>query len=264
METPGELSFISALLPLAIVVFIIAFGVVLLNLNFHKNLIRQKVKQEETKTRYQQELLKSSIHIQEEERKRIARDLHDEMGAVLSLARMYLAQLQDETKGVAQGEAVQKIQNLVENSISSIRRISHELMPPELETFGLARVLESLASQASQNTSVTIHFHEPDHMPRMPWHMEVGLYRVVMELISNTLKHAGATEINIALAFEANALRLSYSDDGKGLNFGGMETPSGLGLKNMEARVTTLGGTFSLKNGEVCGVQASVFLPNVF
>ena len=98
METTGQINITAALLPMICVIFIIATGVVLLNSLFQKKLYRQKLLQEELINRHQEELLKSSIQIQEEERKRIASDLHDELGAVLSITRMHLFALEEKCK----------------------------------------------------------------------------------------------------------------------------------------------------------------------
>ena len=149
METTHELNFLTALLPLVGVMCIIAVGVVFLNLNFHKNLYRQKLEQQELRNRHHQELLKSSIAVQETERKRIAQDLHDELGASLSIARMHLVQLEKQSQDHPTQEMLRQLKVITDSTLASIRRISHELMPPLLETFGLVRTLESVVDQAN-------------------------------------------------------------------------------------------------------------------
>jgi signal transduction histidine kinase len=255
METPQELSFLAALLPLAIVIFFITLGVVVLNQHFHKNLIRQKLEQEEIKNRHQQELLKSSIQIQEEERKRMARDLHDEMGAVLSIARMHILQLARSHAIHYAGqslETIQTIQDLIESSLASVRRISHELMPPQLENFGLIKVLESLTAASKEKTETSIRLEVTDSFPRLPWRVELGLYRIITELITNSLKHASATAIHIHLESNQNKIVLIYQDNGKGLP---EPILYGLGHKSIEARATSMGGIleiFNLVSGGMC------------
>jgi signal transduction histidine kinase len=248
METPEEISVLSILLPLAGIVFIIAVGVVLLNQQFQKNLFRQQLGQEELKNVHQRELLSSSIRMQEEERKRIAQDLHDELGATLSIARMHLLQLQTK-HAEASPESIAafgNIRGLIENALSGMRRISHQLMPPQLETFGLVNALEAVARQVNETGGMQITITAAQNLPECGWLVKVGLYRINMELLNNTIRHAGADRVTIDISFEAGLVVSSYSDNGKGLpvDFAG----KGLGTKGIEGRAASLGGSLELGN----------------
>jgi signal transduction histidine kinase len=257
--TPHELSVLSILLPLAGIVFIIVIGVVLMNQHFRKNLFKQMLTQEELKILHQQALLESSIEVQERERKRVAQDLHDELGASLSIARMHLIQLEESDEESALRTPLRNIRNLTENALASMRRISHELMPPQLETFGLVRTLESVAAQTGATGKLEIRTHVRGHFPRLPWIVELGVYRMTMELINNTIKHAHANKIDIVLSLEGERFVLRYSDDGRGIV---EKTDShGLGLKNLEARTSSLKGSFTTENGPGVGFSATVTIP---
>lgn len=245
METTHELNFLTALLPLVGVMCIIAVGVVFLNLNFHKNLYRQKLEQQELRNRHHQELLKSSIAVQETERKRIAQDLHDELGASLSIARMHLVQLEKQSQDHPTQEMLRQLKVITDSTLASIRRISHELMPPLLETFGLVRTLESVVDQANISGGITITL-DADDIPRLSWPIELGVYRICMELIHNTLKHAHATTIDIIVRLSPVALLVQYQDNGVGIH--GLQESTGLGFKNLEARASSLGGVITFKN----------------
>ncbi len=240
MESTQELNFLTALLPLAGVVFIIASGVVLLNQHFRKNLMQQKLQQEETKNRHNQEMLRSSIETQEAERKRIAGDLHDELGAVLSIARMHLIQLEEQSSTDTGNlvPALQNIRALTESALASMRRISHELMPPQLEAFGITKTLEALADRINNTNGVHIDVTAGD-LPPISWSVQLGLYRICLELITNTIKHAKATQINIGIDVGPQGLILGYHDNGTGLNTGLI---AGLGTNNLQARVSALSG----------------------
>lgn len=240
METAEELNFIGMLLPAAVIVFIIALGVLFLHQHFRKNLIQQKLQQEELKTRHQQELLRTSFHSQELERKRIAADLHDEMGAVLSIARMHLIQLEEEGIAAAVVPGLRNVRNLTESALAALRRISHQLMPPQLELLGLVSTLRSIAASTNAANGVHVDLVADPNLPELPWVARLGLYRVCLELMNNTLKHSTATEITITLACEDSVLTFTYGDNGQGIP---EPMKPGLGLANLEARVNAIGGT---------------------
>ena len=238
METPESVEFLVTLLSFAGIVFIIAIGVVLLSQQFRKNLVQQKLEQEKLKNQHHHELLKSSIEAQELERKRIARDLHDELGAVLSISRMHLLKMEEQCE-VVNGLPLANVRTLTENAIASMRRISHELMPPLLESFGLAKTLESLSTNLNSNTGIQINF-VADELPPLTWPVQIGLYRICMELINNTIKHAQATKIDIEISISNAHLVLHYRDNGKGVGEG--HHVGGLGSHSIQARVSALSG----------------------
>lgn len=258
METPAPINLLSTLLPLIGVIFVIAVGVVVLNQHFRKNLYRQKLEQEETRSRHQQELLRSSILIQEQERKSIAQDIHDELGALLSISRMHLVQLEEKEQSTTIVPALQNIRSLTEKALSSMRRISHELMPPQLETFGLVKTLESVATHANKTGDIRMHIEASENFPELGWTLSLGLYRILMELINNTLKHANAGNICIELGFTGDTILCSYTDDGKGMPTGNLK--HGLGHKSMEGRASSLGGTIHIAKPDK-GFEALITLP---
>jgi signal transduction histidine kinase len=258
MEEIENLSFISALIPLAIVIFIIAVGVVLLTQQFRKNIYRQKLEQEELKNLHQNELLISMIQVQEKERKRIGQDLHDELGALLSIVRMHTIQLHEKVEAGDEHilPRLQNIKDLIDNSLVSIRRISHELMPPQLEEFGLLKTLEAICTQINKTGEINIDLFSADNIPDLEWPVKLGLYRINMELINNTIKHAAATNISIQFTHQQNCILCEYSDNGKGIQ--DAELGKGLGQKGVRARVLALGGTFEAKRPADGGYYALI------
>ncbi|MBL0911574.1 MAG: hypothetical protein IBJ09_04315 [Bacteroidia bacterium] len=261
METAEKINFLSALLPLALVIFIIAAGVVLLNQQFRKNLFRQKLAQEQLKSRYQRELLQSAIAAQEEERRRIARDLHDELGAILSITRMHLVQLEKTyaTDPANTGAALNNIRQLTEASLANMRRISRQLMPLHLEGQDLAEALETLAVQVNATGSVQLNLREITPLPALGWPLKLAMYRILMELLNNTLTHAQAGEIEIQLDAAAGFLHCLYTDNGTGLPPGTVS--GGLGHKNLEGRVSVLNGSLEMGNRPEGGFFARICIP---
>lgn len=263
METAAELNILSVIGFFLVIVFIIAVGVVLLNLQFQKNLFKQQLAKEELKNKHQLDLLQSSIAVQEGERKRIAENLHDELGAILSISRMRLVQFEKTVQQLEeeQQQTVADIRSYIETSIASMRRISHELIPPQLEQFGLVATLESVTQQLSKINNIACTFSSNLDATQLNWPAQIGLYRVLMELINNTIKHAQATEININLTSEKHELVCRYTDNGVGLptEF----TSTGLGFKNIEGRIKALEGKWAIVTGtDSSGFNATIQIPH--
>lgn len=244
MESAPELNFLTTLLPLAAIVFIITIGVVLLNQHFRKNLYRQMLEKEELKNKYQYDLLRSSIEVQEAERKRIAHDLHDEIGALLTTSRIYFNQL---SPGQAEEQLQQvsgKMNLLFDEMMANIRRISHDLRPVVLENLGLVEAIDSLQEKLTEAGMGFCFTHKISF--NMTKEAELNLYRIIQELIGNTLKHAKAQNIFIDMNMHGERFHLNYSDDGIG--FAPTKSKHGLGIKSIESRLNLLNGNIQVIN----------------
>lgn len=246
------------LLPLSVILFIIVLGVLILNQRFNRKLYGQKIAAEQLKLRHQQELLRTSIRVQEEERRLIARNLHDELGAVLSMTRMQVMQLERQTPETLHAP-LNKVREMTEIALASMRRISHELIPPQLEAFGLLKTLEAVAHQFDTLQEVEVKIEAPEELPRLPLAEELGLYRICMELINNTLKHANAQRIVISLSLKAGDYQIVYTDNGIGLP--PQQAGEGLGHKNIEARIHAMGGSVQIDNHPPSGMRAVMRIP---
>jgi signal transduction histidine kinase len=130
-------------------------------------------------------------------------------------------------------------------------------MPPQLVEFGLTKTLQALVTQLNETKKIACSFLPPDENIRLPKSVELGIYRVCMELVNNTLKHANATHIHIQLLHGEHSVLFAYSDNGKGLpeNYS-----QGHGFKNIEARINTLGGDLKFGNRDEGGFYASLRL----
>lgn len=254
MVPSEELGFLFKLLPLIGTLFVIALGVILLNQHFRKNLYQQKLEQEEIKNQHQQELLRSSIAAQELERQRIANDLHDELGAMLSMARMQILQFQKKENNTTN---TANLLELIETALASTRRICYQLMPPQIERYGLVASLRSLEANVNSTKETTASLNYPPDFPRFSNAIELGLYRIISELVNNTLKHARASTLTITLTADQE-ITCRYQDNGIGL----AHSPegSGLGLKSMRARVEALGGSFVISEQET-GFNCTIKIP---
>ncbi len=218
----------------------------------------------EVKFFHQQKLLKTSIETLDEERKRISQDLHDELGAVLSIARMHIVRVRDlYAKGMGNLEPnLLEVFKLTEAALATMRRISHELMPPTLNEFGLIKTIESTMQQINEAQKLKVMFETPDVSMRWPMTVELNLYRIFMELVNNTLKHSQAKQIEMVLRQDADTLLFTYQDDGSGIR---NQKTDGRGLSNIEMRVTTMGGTFRIDKNRSNGFYSIIHIPvNLF
>jgi signal transduction histidine kinase len=269
METIRNVNFINALLSMSVIIFIIGIGILFLNQHFQKNISIQKLKQEALKSKHLIELHRSGIQAQEEERKRIAQDLHDELGSVISIMRMHLVMLEQQAGTLPAGpeaealralpDELQNVRQLAETALASVRSISHQLMPPQLASFGLVETLLSVTGQINGAGGLKIGLCEVCPVGELSWIVQLTLYRIVMELINNTIRHAGATEVTIGIGRDGDGILCTYSDNGRGMPEG--SAGGGLGHKSIEGRVSALEGKLVLGNGAAGGFYALIRLP---
>jgi signal transduction histidine kinase len=260
VETSEQINLFSLLLPILAVIFIIAVSVIVLNSHFQKNLFKQKLVQEELLIKHQQDLLKSSIEVQEEERKRMAADLHDEMGATLSLIRMNIVTIEKNngTETDWQNQLL-ILKSLTETAMSSIRRISHDLMPPTLLHFGFIASLNQIADTVKHSNDIDVEINSSDNMPVLSWSINLGLYRISMELFNNTIKHAKANKVNISIHIDNQQLHFKYTDNGIGISKA--TEKNGLGQKSIEARVVAMNGIIKTGNNAPNGFYTHIEIP---
>ena len=218
------------LLALAIIAFFIVY---------QQRLLTQQDELRKLEKSHQQELLNASIVTQEKERERIAKDLHDSIGGSLSTTKLFVHHMQHEEK-----EAFQALKSetaeLLDETIQNIRNTTRNLLPVSLEQFGLVAAITDLAQRHQRYSPVGINFYHHGKR-RFKADHELAIYRIVQELINNTLKHASAKDIHIDLAFSSNHLKLNYRDDGVGFNLSDLVSNGvGIGLKSIQSRVAYL------------------------
>lgn len=257
METLENINFIKTLLPFIGVIFIIALGVALLTQQFRKNLYLQKLEQEKSESQHQIELMRSSIQAQEDERKRIARDLHDELGAVLSILRMHLIQFETQLDPSLHNKT-KNMRELTETAMSNMRRISHELMPPQLEMFGLVSSLDEVVRQINTTEKLKVTLTSNGNLNELKWDAKLGLYRICLELLNNGIKHAQASQIDLTIYLEGQTIICNYQDNGIGFK---ENQGKGIGLKSIEGRVKSLSGQFMLGNSVLSGFSLHISIP---
>ncbi|MEM8565574.1 MAG: tetratricopeptide repeat protein [Bacteroidota bacterium] len=232
----------------------------LLILEKDKNIAQQKV----------QEILKEQeIHAmnammegQEGERKRIAQDLHDRLGSMLSMVKIHFKSVEDnleelKTQNMNQYE---KANTLLDEACEEVRKIAHDMVSGVLTKFGLVAALQSLQESVNDTGQLTMQVldfgMEGD---RLDYQLEINVYRIIQELLSNVLKHAGAREMTIQLIRKGNNLHVQVEDDGVGFDVDD-RYDLGMGIKNIAARVDKLNGELQIDSGS-SGTIISIDFP---
>ena len=182
---------------------------------------------------------------EENERKRIAKDLHDSLGALLSTAKLQLKNLYNELTGDSTSGVVDETEAIIEHAAQEVRRISHDMMPDALVNLGLVAAVDDLANKLNENSTIKVSAYSFDiDESSLSDQNKVGIYRIVQELTQNVYKHAQASHMVIQLTQEDGHLRLEVEDDGVGFDPDQMNEVEGIGLKNIRSRVQYLNGTF--------------------
>lgn len=232
------------------------------------------IRQRENGIRHQQEeRLRLAYDIQEQVKKDIARDIHDEIGTRLATIKLYTTQL---TQQVGETPAILSLKNtvfqLINDTISDVRNLLRRLNPQTLERHGYVAAVEELFSRITASGVISAQFllsEVPiteatlsDTDNRLPADTEVMLYRITQELVSNSLKHANATRLDLHILWQPDLIVLIYQDNGQGFNYEQTQKKaSGLGMSNIESRVAILGGKISWQSQSGQGVQATIEVP---
>lgn len=206
-----------------------------------------------------------SIRTQELERHRFSKELHDGVGANLSVLNMYLASIGD-PKVPAEALKARSIA-LLKTSVASIRQLIHDMHPRSLSETGLVQTLTEMVALINEGGQLAVVLeteHVPLHLSEVE---EINLFRVMQELVQNAIKHAEASTVWLTLRYDAGVLTVSYKDDGRGFDTTRAELTryngSGNGLANIQQRVALLNGDFSLKSAQKQGTTVEISVPVV-
>lgn len=221
----------------------------------------------ELQEQHRRELMAATFRGQEEERRRLAQDLHDGIGTMLSVTKMSLNQLERQLNGDGLHPylQLQKTRSMLDDTMLNVRRISRELVPTTLDRFGLLPALEELVDRANDvelQVELNCLEFEPDSDPVL----NLMLYRITQELVNNAIRHARARHITIQLSCFESEVRLSVLDDGVGFDFDAImeNKQGGLGLRNIESRLSVVNGhvTFDVAPGRGSQIHVQVHLPD--
>lgn len=209
------------------------------------------------------------LNLRDEERRKLGRDLHDSAGQLLSMAKLNLS-LAGEHLGTIHPRAaayLKECSNLVDQALSEVRTISYLLHPPLLEELGLTGVLPWYISGFSERSRIKVTLDLPKEIGRLPKELELGLFRILQECLTNVHRHSNSQTASVSLSFANKQVRLKIEDQGKGMaarktESGAEGRTQGVGLSGIRERVTNLGGHMQIRSGE-WGTAVEVVFPSV-
>ncbi len=245
-----------------------AFFVILFVVFYQKRQLSQEKKLREIEKDYQRLLLDTALNSEETERRRIAQDLHDDIGTMLSLTKLSLNQLSKLTvdSGVKEDQMMRKSQSLLEETILHVRRITRDLVPTTLERFGLAAAIEEFISKLEADNHLKLSFHSnTEDAPRQSAKVELTIYRIMQELVNNSIKHAQCSQIEINLQINSTIIGLQVTDNGIGFDPEMIRESklAGLGLLGIESRLAIVDGTIAYEKPAMGGCMAYAQIPVV-
>ena len=253
------------LLPLLLLtptLLLLVLGLVWFVVRYQRAQMRQQQEVAQLQETAQQQALAAALVAQEDERQRIAGELHDGVGTILALAKLHL---------YAPGSPPSpEASALIDQAVAEVRRISRNLQPATLQQLGLTQALRALVQAVPADYGPEVRLEQEGILGRLIPPHELMVYRIAQELLSNGLQHAGAPHILLRVGATPGLLTLTYSDDGQGFDLAVLEEmpppgphgqPVGMGLINMRSRVAVLGGQLHYHSEPGVGTRVEAILP---
>lgn len=217
-------------------------------------------KAENDRVRTEKRVLNAIINTEENERRRFAKDLHDGLGPILSTVKMSLSSLTVTADNSSRTEILNNTNHLVNEAINTIKDISNNLSPHVLSNFGLTSALSAFTAKINETKAIQVDFRSNMENQRLENDKEVVIYRAACELITNSVRHSGASRIDIELNKHEKFVTLQFCDNGRGFELSSLnrEDNKGMGLSNIETRVRTVEGIFVLESTPGKGTSALI------
>lgn len=226
-----------------------------------KNQQIEKQKVEELLQKQELESLNAMMVGQEEERKRIARDLHDRLGSMLAMVKNHFKSVEEDIDHLKTSNVnlYQKANKLLDEACHEVRKISQDIASGTLTKFGLTAALEDLRNTLEESKQIDVEFVSHGFKDRLPLDYEINIYRIFQELISNALKHSEASELSMQVLKSKEIVNIIVEDNGMGFNH--ELQIDGMGLKNVEARVLGLHGEMKIDSKINQGTTVTIDIP---
>ena len=230
---------------------VLTIGLILFIIFHQRKVIRYQMRLQHMEGEQQKILLNASIRLQEEERQRLAADLHDDAGPLLATARLYLNENLVNQDKATQLLAIFQARQILDDTIQLIRNISHSLMPPTLKNFGLESAINDLFQKISGSGAINASSRFHDYRDRLKPEKELIVFRIIQELINNILKHSNSSFIHLTQNVHGDKFYLRMHHDGRGIiqsDFDKLNKSNiGLGLKNISSRLKVVLGSINFE-----------------
>ncbi len=237
-------------LVIAIFLAVVLMSIILISFFYfsRKKIIEKELEKRDLEIAYQKELLNSVIITQEDERKRIAQDLHDDISSKLNIVSLNSQLLKTANLSVNEIlEISDNIINLTKKALDNSRRIAHDLLPPVFEKFGLDAGIKELCLEISTTKSIKIDYQNKTIFDFNENDKHLHVFRILQELINNSIRHGNSKNISIIMSETDKSKTCKYNDDGIGFDYKNQES-KGLGMKNIASRIAFLNGKLKIKS----------------
>ncbi len=246
------------------VTFLLVVTFVMFTVRGQNKLLKQRQQFQAAQLAHQKELLKVVIESQEAERKRIGQDLHDDVGTSLSGLRLIIEMFKPSSPDDENYlKFIGSSKSIIDKVVKDVRHISHNLSPATLGYYGLAAAVNEHTGIINQSGKLEINVdnNAPEQLAGLELSAATAIYRVLEELLNNTIKHSGASKANITFKAEDNVLLVDYSDNGKGLPQSAVNIKKGMGMQNIESRLMNINATYELEATPGKGFHISIKYP---
>lgn len=243
---------------IALSVLVILLAIVIIRNRRHQ----QEVRLQKAILQQQEMAARSIVVAEENERKRIASDLHDGLGQMLTAARFNLSGITDSMASLSGQEKLvfEKAVKLLDESCLEVRNVSHNIMPNALIKSGLRNAIKDFIDKI-RNTQLRIELNTVGINGNIDANVEIMIYRIIQECVNNTLKHAGATKLDISLINDEDGLHLTIEDNGKGFDQATLPLDKGIGMQNIRTRTSYLKGTVDIDSRPGQGTLIAIHIP---
>jgi PAS domain S-box-containing protein len=201
------------------------------------------------------------IHAQEEERSRVARELHDDLSQRMALLSIELEQIADMSNSAKMRRRFESLQNQAQEISSDIHRLSYRLHPSKLDHLGLAAAIKSLCEQINASGKLRVYLHHESSPEMLPKDITLCLFRIAQETLRNAVKHSQATHVRVHVEMSTGGVRLTVIDDGCGFDTRSPSFAEGLGFVGMRERLRIVGGDLEISSQRAQGTRIEVTIP---
>ncbi|MCC7378262.1 MAG: sensor histidine kinase [Chitinophagaceae bacterium] len=208
------------------------------------------------KTQFEQELLQTQLEIQEQTLRTISEEIHDNVGQVLSLAKLNLNTFENNPQ-----KKLDDTKELISKAINDLRDLSRSMHGDRIAELGLLQSLVVELQILQNSGEFETHFNITGDTYKLPPQKEMVIFRIVQEALNNTIKHAKAKNIYLNIKYQPNTFTLTVKDDGAGFDIVAMQNKNGIGLKNMQNRAKLIGATCTLQSSVNDGTSIVIELP---
>jgi signal transduction histidine kinase len=244
-----------------VLLVIVAAGIIVFVLIYQKKQFQYLSERKQLKADYEKEILESRLEIQEQTMKSISQEVHDNVGQVLSVAKLNLNMIRLNDPDPAAQEKINNVSELLQKAIQDLRDLSKSLHSDVIAEKGLLKAIENEFSILKKTGAYVITLNVEGDYYHLPEQKELILFRIFQEIINNIIKHAKASAIDVQISFHPQQLMLCIRDNGVGFHMADIDTGKGLGLRNIINRSQLIGALHSIDSRPAKGTTIKITLP---